>query len=201
MEIASFSQGSALNYSEVARESGIDRKTVMNYFSILEDLLLAFTLPVFSKRAKRRLMNQKKFYFFDSGVYRAIRPSGPLDAPEEIRGIALETLCYQELRAVNDYYRLGYSLHYWRTATGVEVDFVLYGPLGLIAIEVKHSKKISSKNLSGLKTFINDYPEALGLIIYMGEREEIRNGIRIIPASIAIPSFRKILSNNNNELI
>lgn len=94
VETASFSQGAALNYSAVARETGIERKTVVNYFRILEDLLLAFTLPVFSRRAKRRLMSDVKFYFFDAGVYRAIRPSGPLDAPEEIRGIALETLCH-----------------------------------------------------------------------------------------------------------
>jgi predicted AAA+ superfamily ATPase len=186
-----------VDYSAVARETGIERKTVVNYFTILEDLLLAFTLPVFSKRAKRRLMGHVKFYFFDAGIYRTIRPSGPLDAPEEIRGIALETLCHQELRAVNEYHRLGYALYYWRTATGAEVDFVLYGPLGLIGIEVKHARRVSKADLSGLRIFGKDYPEARRLLIYMGEREELREGIHIIPASQAIPSFKKLLSEGS----
>ena len=70
-------------------------------------------------------------YFFDAGVYQAIRPRGPLDAPEEIAGPALETLVLQQLRALNDYRGLGYSFHYWGTAAGDEVDFVLYGERGL----------------------------------------------------------------------
>ena len=87
LETASFSQGSVLNTAEIARESGTERKTVSNYFTILEDLQLAFRLPVFRKRAKRRLTVHPEFYLFDAGVYRSIRPAGPLDAPEEIAGV------------------------------------------------------------------------------------------------------------------
>ena len=193
LETASFSQGSVLNTAEIARETGTERKTVNNYFTILEDLLLAFRLPVFRKRAKRRLTVHRKFYLFDAGVYRSIRPAGPLDAPEEIAGVALETLCHQELRAVNDYFQLGYGIYFWRTSSGLEVDFVLYGPRGILAIEVKHSRRISAGDLSALKAFGRDYPESRLFLIYMGEREESRQGIRIIPAWSAIPSFGKIL--------
>ena len=111
-----------------------NRKLVEEYFHILEDLLLARRLPVFTRRAKRRMTAHPKFFFFDVGVYRSIRPKGPLDSPEEIDGAALETLIFQEIRAVNDLLRLGYDLYYWRTANGQEVDFVLYGEKGLIAI-------------------------------------------------------------------
>ena len=107
--------------------------------------------------------------------------------------MALETLCHQELRAVNDYHQLGYDLYFWRTSSGLEVDFVLYGPRGILAIEVKHSRRISARDLSALKAFGRDYPEARMFLIYMGEREESRQGIRINPAWSAIPSFRKIL--------
>ncbi|MBN1686243.1 MAG: ATP-binding protein, partial [Spirochaetales bacterium] len=160
IETASFSQAAPINYSEIAREAAINRKTIESYFSILADLLLSFSLPVFTKRAKRRLISHNKFYFFDAGVYRAIRPAGPLDSPQEIGGVALETLCLQEIRAINEYYRFGYSLYYWRTSTGLEVDFILYGQLGLIAIEVKHARGVSTSALSGLKAFGRDYPEA-----------------------------------------
>ena len=59
--------------------------------------MIASNLPVFTKKAKRRLIRHNKFYFFDAGVYRTLRPSGPLDAPEEIEGAALETLVFQEI--------------------------------------------------------------------------------------------------------
>ena len=102
----------------VARECAVSVKAVEDYFSILEDLLIAVRLPVFTKRAKRRLIANPKFYYFDAGVFQAIRPRGPLDAPEQIHGPALETLFLQQARALNDYKDLGYRLHYWRTANG-----------------------------------------------------------------------------------
>src|SRR3990170_1172279 len=74
LEAASFSQGGVLNVSAVARECGVDRKVVEDYFTILDDLLLAVRLPVFRKRAKRKIVAHPKFYFFDAGVYRAMRP-------------------------------------------------------------------------------------------------------------------------------
>jgi predicted AAA+ superfamily ATPase len=107
LEGASFSQASVLNVSDVARDAHIARPVAESYFSILEDLLIGVRLPVFSKRTKRQLITHGKFFYFDAGVYRAIRPTGPLDSPAEIDGPALETLVLQELRAVNDYRALG----------------------------------------------------------------------------------------------
>ena len=127
LEAVSFSQGMPLNISNVARECHVERKVVEDYVTILEDLLVAVRLPSFQKRAKRRVVTHPKFFFFDAGVYRAIRPRGPLDAPEEIDGPALETLLMQELRAHVAYRDLGYELFYWRTSAGVEVDLVLCG--------------------------------------------------------------------------
>src|SRR5262249_4703072 len=80
----SFSQGAPLNGSAVARDASVERKVVEDYVSILEDLLLAVRLPVFTRRAKRRTIAHPKFYYFDAGVYRAIRPRGPLDSASEI---------------------------------------------------------------------------------------------------------------------
>jgi len=195
LEAASFSQGSILNISEVARECGANRKLVEQYFYILEDLLLAYRLPVFTRRARRRMAGHPKFYLFDSGVYRAIRPRGPLDQPEEIEGIALETLVFQELLAVNDLHRLGYELYYWRTGNGLEVDFVLYGEKGLIAIEVKRAGKIRSRDLRGLKAFAQDYPMASLYIFYGGETKLFIDNITLIPVREALTELPILLAD------
>lgn len=195
LETASFSQGSVLNISEIARESGIERMRVTNYFSILEDLLLASLLPVFTRRAKRRMISHPKFYFFDVGIFRTLRPMGPLDSPQEAEGPALETLCFQELSAINDYYNYEYNLYYWRTSNGVEVDFILYGPKGLLAFEIKRSSRISKKDLNGLKSFANDYPEAKLYMLYGGSRQEYVNNISILPVEKGLKELPSILQN------
>ena len=196
LETASFSQGSVLNISEIARESGIERMRVTNYFSILEDLLLASLLPVFTRRAKRRMISHPKFYFFDVGIFRALRPMGPLDSPQEAEGPSLETLCFQELSAINDYYNYEYNLYYWRTSNGVEVDFILYGPKGLLAFEIKRSSRISKKDLNGLRLFANDYPEAKLYMLYGGSRQEYVNNISILPVEKALKELPAILQNS-----
>lgn len=194
LEVASFSQGEVLNLSEIARETAIHRKVIEDYFQIVEDLLLAQRIPVFTKRAKRKLIAHSKFYFFDVGVYRAIRPRGPYDRLEEIEGAALETLVYQELQAINHYFNFEYQLYFWRTVSQVEVDFVLYGPRGVIAIEVKRSASISPDDLKGLRLFKEDYPEAKLFLFYGGKRREFIDQIELIPIDQALLALVNILS-------
>ncbi|MBI3459141.1 ATP-binding protein [Candidatus Azambacteria bacterium] len=181
LESASFSQGSVLNVSSVARDCAVERKIVENYFSILEEMLIAYRIPVFSKKSKRRLVVHQKFYFFDTGVYRAIRPTGPLDVPEEVEGLALETLFLEELIAVNSALGLGYKIFYWRTSNKQEVDFVIYGSRGLLAFEIKRTEKINASSLSGLKSFLSDYPMAKTYFVYGGNRRLYDGQIEIIP--------------------
>jgi predicted AAA+ superfamily ATPase len=194
LEAASFSQGSPLNVSSVARDCAVERKVVENYFGILEDLLIAWRLPVFTRRSRRRLGAHDKFYFFDAGVYRTLRPSGPLDMPEEIEGMALETLFLQELVALNGLLAKGYTVYYWRTAAGAEVDFVLYGKRGLLAFEVKRSSRMTAQALRGLKAFVADYPMARAYLIYGGRRELNESGIHVLPVENALRRLPELLS-------
>ncbi len=193
LEAASFSQGSTLNISSVSRECSVERKVVQNYFQILEDLLLANFLPVFTKRAKRKMSVHPKFYFFDVGVYRTVRPMGPLDSPAEAEGPALETLFFQELKAINAYFNLGYGLYYWKTATDIEVDFILYGSKGLKAFEVKRKGKVQKEDLDGLKAFLSDYPMAKAYCVYGGEKKFFIDNIEIIPFTECLLKFPEIL--------
>ena len=194
LEVASFSQGQVLNLSQIAQESQLERKTVENYFKILDDLLIGFRLPVFNKRAKRKLIAHNKFYFFDIGVFRALRTTGPLDSDSEIEGPALETLFLQEIRALNDYGNLGYGLYYWRSVTELEVDFVLYGPKGLFAFEIKRKSNINKKDLKGLQAFAKDYPEAKCFLFCSAEREEYVDNITIMPIEKALKNLGEIIN-------
>jgi predicted AAA+ superfamily ATPase len=193
LEAASFSQAQVLNVSAVARDCGVPGKTVEDYFTILEDLLLAVRLPVFSRRAKRRVVTHPKFYYFDPGVFRAIRPRGPLDGGEDVVGPALETLVLSHLRAANDLGALGYGLHYFRTARGEEVDFVLYGEHGLHAIEVKSSSQVRPDDLAGLRLFLSDYPMAKAWLFHTGSRRGHESGVEIVPVTEALPHLRELL--------
>lgn len=193
MEIASFSQGSVLNMTEIARESQINRKVVEGYFNLLEDLLIAYRVPVFTKKAKRKLITHPKFYYFDVGVYYTLRQLGPMDSNVEIRGVALETLVLQHLIALNAYYELGYQIYYWRTKHGLEVDFILYGQKGLIAIEVKSSTQIHSKDIKALKHFKEDYKVAKLFVFYGGKRELHLGDVNVIPVDLALKKLEKIL--------
>ena len=195
LEVASFSQGVTINISAVAREAHIERSVAENYFSILEDLLIAVRLPVFSRKAKRKLISQKKFYFFDAGVFRAIRPVGPLDSDAEIDGPALETLVFQELRAVNDYYDYGYQIFFWRTRSSLEVDFVLYGPRGLLAIEIKRSTQIQPKDTRALREFKRDYPPASCFAFYGGPSPVYMDDVTVLPVEHALRNLHHILGN------
>ncbi len=196
---ASFSQAGVLSTTTVARECGVNRKTVESYFDLLEDLLIAFRLPVFQRRAKRALTAHPKFYYFDTGVYRAIRPRGPLDPVEEIDGAAIETLVAQELRAINDGMELGYAMSFWRTSAGQEVDFVMYGERGLVAIEVKRSSRYNERDLASLRTFGEDYPMAERYLLYGGERTYETDGMRVLPLAEALPMLPTLLHADPSE--
>ena len=181
LEAVSFSHAAQLNVSAVARECEVERKVVAGYVGILEDLLLAFRLPVFRKRAKRAAVVHDKLYLFDAGVFRSLRPSGPFDRVGEIDGQALEGLVAQHLRAWVAYSRHDAEVFFWRTRAGTEVDFVVYGQPGLQAFEVKNAASVHPGDLRPLRAFRSDYPEADAALLYRG-REHLRiDGIWCLP--------------------
>jgi predicted AAA+ superfamily ATPase len=180
-EALSFSHGAVLNLAGVSRECEVSRSTAAAFLEIWEDLLLGFRLPVFSRRARRELAVHAKFYFFDTGVFRANRPSGPLDRADEIEGAALEGLVAQHLRAWCDYSGGNHTLHYWQTRSQLELDFVVYGASGLFALEVKNTRRFRPEDLSALYAFGEDYPEARRILLYRGKDRFLHKGIMVVP--------------------
>lgn len=189
LESISLSHASVLNMSNVSRDCEVGRKTVEGFVEILEDLLLAWRLPVFTRRARRELAAHPKFYLFDAGVYRSLRPKGPLDRPEEIEGHAIEGLVAQHLKAWQAYAGVRRELFYWRTRSGVEVDFVVYGPDGLWALEVKNSAKIAPEDLRGLRAFRDEYPSGRALLLYRGKDRLMKGETLCMPCETFLRSL------------
>ncbi|MDZ7721523.1 MAG: AAA family ATPase [candidate division KSB1 bacterium] len=183
LESISFSHGAQLNISNVAREAQIERKVVEGYIHILQDILLAYRIPVFTKKAKRAVVSHPKLFLYDCGVFRTLRPRGPLDRPEEISGAALEGLVAQHLKAFLAYGAEKNDLFYWRTQRGVEVDFILYGESGITAIEVKNAKQVRHQDLKGLKAFRTDYPRAQCILLYRGDEKLLISDVHCLPVA------------------
>lgn len=184
-----FSHACILNMNNIARESQVKRPTVENYVAILQDLLLAHLVPIFTKRAKRLLISHPKIYLFDSGVFHNLRKIGPLDTAHEINGGALEGLVFQHLKAWCDYSSGRYQIFYWRTKAGLEVDFIIYGEEGFWAIEVKNSNKVFPGDVKSLLHFSEDYPECKPILLYRGKDKLIENGVLCMPCELFLKSL------------
>ncbi len=190
LEAISFAHGGLLNITNLARDCAVGRKSAEGYVEILEDLLLAFRLPVFRRRAGRRVTSRPKLYLFDAGVFRSLRPTGPLDRPEEIEGGALEGLVAQHLRAWVDLTPAEHSLSFWRTPSGTEVDFVIYGEQGLWAFKVKSTAAVRGSDLRGLRAFCEDYPEARPIHLYRGADRLDVDGVLCLPVDEFLRQLR-----------
>lgn len=190
LEAVAYSHAGVLNVANVARECQVERKVVEGYLGILEDLLLAWRIPVFSRQARRTLSSHPKFFLFDAGVYRSLRLTGPLDRPGDVEGPALEGLVAQHLRAWCAYRGGDDTLSFWRTASGNEVDFVVYGPRTFAAIEVKNTSRVRPEDLRGLRAFRQDYPECSPILLYRGADTLDLGGIRCLPCDRFLRALR-----------
>ncbi|MEI6845763.1 MAG: AAA family ATPase [Candidatus Firestonebacteria bacterium] len=183
LEAVSFSHGSTLNISNVSAECQVERKTVEGFLNIMEDLLIAYRIPVFKKKSKRITVSHPKFYLFDTGLFRVLRPSGPLDDAGSIEGAALEGLVAQHLISWCSYGGGLDNVYYHKTKSGGEVDSVIYGEKSFFAIEVKNSRRVRNDELRPLKDFISDYPNCKGLLLYRGKEKLKIGNIYCIPVS------------------
>ena len=166
LDIAAAQYAEQINFSGISRDCQIALSTVREYYSILEDTLLGFFLYPYLKSQRKRMSHQPKFYFFDNGVTRAgigtlqDKPS----LPEQ--GRLYEQWILQEIIRYNEYYQKDWKLSFWRTSHGAEVDIIISRGIKIIyAIECKLSPHPSSNDLSGLKSFNENYPEVPCFIV------------------------------------
>ena len=186
LDAAALCDGEMINFSNIARDCAVSSPTAKAYFGILEDTMLGRCLPAWRKRRKRRLIHAPKFYFFDVGVVNRLARRGPLVPGSELYGRAFENWVFHKLSAFRAYRASDEDLHYWRTAGGTEVDFVL-GDMRL-AVEAKAGARIASHHLRGLRSLVDEHPEAGRRIVVCLEARARRTNDRIdiLPAEVFV---------------
>lgn len=179
-EAVGYSHGEITNYSNIARECGVDSKTVKEYYQILVDTLLGKMVLPFKRRQDRQVISKApKFYLFDVGVAGAITKRHLEEEKGELFGKAFEHLIFMELSAYNSYNELDYEINFWRTKSGLEVDFVVGG--GELAIEVKGTSRIDKRDLRSLSAFIEEYSPRKAIVVCNEREERLHGKIRITP--------------------
>ncbi|MEK6558076.1 MAG: AAA family ATPase [Candidatus Margulisiibacteriota bacterium] len=179
LDVMSLSNGEIINYKNIARDCGVSAPTVKEYFQILVDTLLGYYVPAYTKTIKRRAIHAPKFFLFDLGVVNSLAKRGVLEQGSELFGKAFEHYILMELMAYSDYSEKKFSIRYWRSSSGVEVDFILGDS---VAVEVKSTILVNShhtKNIRALKeeNLMNAY-----IVVSLDEKRRLTNeGIIIIP--------------------
>lgn len=176
LKVAAFSNGTIVNFTNVANDAQVARTTVYQYFDILKDTLVVHELPPWRKTRKRKPLASSKYYFFDVGVVatlqgREFRPGTP-----EF-GEAFETYLMHELVSYNDYVS-GEGLSYWRSTSGFEVDFIIGDHT---AVEVKAKENVSSQDVKSLIALAEEKGLKRYICVSLEPRMRKFQGVTVFP--------------------
>lgn len=163
LEAAALTDGEMVNNNNIAQDCGVSATTVSAYFDILEDTLIGYRIPAFTKVMKRRLVQAPRFYYFDVGVANHLLHRKELVRGTTDYGHAFEHLVVQEIYAWMHYTHSEETMSYWRTYTGMEVDVVIGD--ARVAIEIKSAEEVMNRHLKGLKTFGEEHPQSRRIIV------------------------------------
>ena len=182
--------GQVINISSTARDAGVSRTTVNGFIDILEDTLLLNKLPAYEARLRVRERKHPKIYWIDSGIVRAAKKQlGPLAIEE--KGSLFEGYIYMCLKMKMEYEDAFDEITYWASGTSknIEVDFLLRNGREFTAIEVKTTKRVTPKDLKGLKAISELKGLKRKIFVYLGSLQMERDGIEIMPFYTFCESF------------
>jgi predicted AAA+ superfamily ATPase len=175
LHVAALCNATMVNFTAVANDAQVARTTVYEYFRILQDTLVLRELPAWKQSKVRRPIVASKYYFFDIGVVNTIQGRTPKPGTPEY-GAALETLVMHELASYVDYIS-GEPLHYWRSASGFEVDFLLGDHT---AIEIKAKSTISTQDLRSLRALGEEQRFKRLICVGLHKQPRRENGIDVL---------------------
>ncbi len=175
-----YSHGELTNYSNIARDCGVDSKTVKEYYQILIDTLLAVRIDPFKKRQSRSIITKApKYYLFDVGVANYLRKQHLEEERGEEFGRAFEHFLLMEILAYRSYSGQDFTINFWRTKTGLEIDFIL--ARGEIAIEIKGANRIDKRDLNALAAFAEEYSPKRNFVVCNEKEKRLHGKIEILP--------------------
>ena len=137
--------------------------TVSSYFDILEDTLIGYRIPAYTKVMKRRLVQAPRFYYFDVGITNHLLHRKELHRGTSDYGHAFEHLVVQEIIAYMHYRHSDEKLSYWRTYTGIEVDLIIGE--ARVAIEIKSIEEVLPRHLKNLRRFAEEHPQSRRIVV------------------------------------
>jgi predicted AAA+ superfamily ATPase len=180
LDSAGYAHGELTNFSNIARDCGVDAKTIREYYQILVDTLLGRMVEPFKKRQSRQIITKTpKFYLFDVGVAGSLVKRRMLEERGKAFGRAFGHFMFMEIVAHASYKGLDYPIAYWRTKSGLEVDFILGD--GEVAVEVKGQRRIENRDLRPLAAFMEEYRPKKALTVCNEREERVVNKIRVLP--------------------
>ncbi len=172
LDVVGFSNGEMVDYTNVARDCGIDAKTVKSYYQILVDTLIAYIIEPFSIKKKRELIvATPKFYLFDTGVANFLTNKKITSLTGFDAGNSFEHFILMEIMAYIGMHGKNQQVKYWRTKNKLEVDFIL--DQGNVAVEVKLSADPQPKDLKGLFAFYQDYKPKHSLVVCNANKKRV----------------------------
>ncbi|OGQ08443.1 MAG: hypothetical protein A3G32_10165 [Deltaproteobacteria bacterium RIFCSPLOWO2_12_FULL_40_28] len=184
LETASQGNGEIINYSNIAKDVGADTKTVQSYYQILEDTLIGFHLPAYHKSIRKQQRHNPKFYFFDTGVKRALDNTLTMELlPNTYAfGKAFEHFLIIELIRLNDYYHKDFRFFYLRTQNQLEIDLIVERPgLPTALIEIKSASQVDERDTKTVQLFLNDFKKAEGFCMSNDPKPKLIDGIHCLP--------------------
>lgn len=175
-----YSHGELTNFSNIARDCGVDAKTVKEYYQILVETLLGRMVEPFKRRKSRQIITKApKFYLFDVGIAGAIIKRSIPEERGESFGRAFEHFIFMEIVAHSSYRELDYGIYFWRTKSGLEVDFILGD--GQVAIEVKGKNHVETRDLWALFALIDEFSPKRALVVCNEKEKRVHGKIEILP--------------------
>ena len=192
LEVAAQMSGKIINYASLARDVGVDEKTIKGYYQILEDTLIGRFLEPYHTSLRKRVSRKPKFYLFDTGVQRALSRSLTIPVVEgtSAYGELFEAFFINECFKLNHYNEKDFSFSYLMTRDEVEIDLVVERPgAPLLLIEIKSATQIKPKHLASLKKLGAEFPGAERVCVTCGVLPENHDGILVLPWRMALETY------------
>jgi len=159
--------GRVLNFAEAARALAVSQPTARDYFEIAHGTFIWRRIPAFSRDVMKRVVRHPRGYLRDSGLLHALLRIPDLDAllSHPQMGASWEGMVVEEIIRQLNALGVAHEYSYYRTGAGAEVDLVLEGDFGRVAVEIKHSSVVDPRDLRGLRDFVNEHKARLGLVV------------------------------------
>jgi uncharacterized protein len=183
LEVAGQTSGTIINFEKIGRDVGTSTKTVQSYYQILEETLLGILLQPFHTSIRKRQRANPKFYFFDTGVERAVTKSldVPLQSGTYSFGRLFESFVINEINKLLNYKLIDFELSYLRTKDDAEIDLIVEQsgkPISLV--EIKSKNRISKDDIQPLIKLAKDIPSSISYCLSLDPIDKDINGVKVL---------------------